>query len=384
MADAPEESVYRAELVAALGIPFTDGNDVEVLTKGKQIFPAMLAAISGATQRINFLTFVYWTGDIAEAFAAALSSKARDGVPVRVLLDAYGSNRMPGDLAQRMLDAGVDLRRFRPLRGRRIWRNDKRSHRKILVVDDTVAFTGGVGIAAQWEGDAEGPESWRETHLKVHGPALAGLNAAFLDNWNETAGHTWDPVFPRPCSGRVAAQVISSSTTIAETTAATLISSLVAAARREVLLASPYVVLTSELTGLLLDAMRRGVTVKIMFPTTHHDSRLSLIAGFPALRRLRSAGATLLGYEKTMLHCKVFIVDRLVSCVGSPNLNRRSFGKDEECALTLVDAGIAARLVEDFEHDVQACRELTEADLRPRTPADRARHLLGRVLIEQL
>src|SRR5690606_17200742 len=200
---------YRRALEATLGIPFAEGNSIRVLRNGKEIFPALLEAIEQAEHTIDFLTYVYWTGDIAERFADALIRKARQGVDVDVILDAFGAKQMNRQLVQKMEQAGVTVCWFRPMTWR-LWRFDNRTHRKILVCDGAVGFTGGVGIAEEWEGDALNPSQWRDTHIRVEGPAVHGIHAAFLGNWSEM-GRTVklrDEAFPK-LQGRGDAAVMS-------------------------------------------------------------------------------------------------------------------------------------------------------------------------------
>jgi cardiolipin synthase len=178
----------RRRLENLLGVPATEGNDVVVLRNGDRIFPAMLGAIASATSTVELLTYAYWTGWPAEACADALADRARAGVRVRVLIDAVGGARMDRALTDRMSTAGVDVRFLRPPWRRSPCAHNHRTHRKVLVVDGEVAFTGGVGIAQEWQGDARGPSEWRDTQILVRGPAVAGLLAAFVQNWSETAG----------------------------------------------------------------------------------------------------------------------------------------------------------------------------------------------------
>ena len=191
-----DRNQYKNVLENALGIPFTQKNSVETLVNGDEIFPAMLDAIEKAERQIDFLTFVYWSGEIAVKFAKALSKKADEGVKVRVILDSYGANFMPDELSKLMENHGVELKWFRPLVRWKIWKTDNRTHRKVLICDKRVAFTGGVGIAEEWEGDARDPSEWRETHFKIKGEAVSGLQAAFMENWIETMGFLpIDPVW---------------------------------------------------------------------------------------------------------------------------------------------------------------------------------------------
>jgi cardiolipin synthase len=177
---------YRGFLEQTLGIPFTSGNDIRVLKNGDMIFPAMLDAIRQSKERVEFLTFVYWTGNIAHEFAKALAKKAEEGVEVFVILDSFGTAKMPNELFELMKKKGVQIETFRPLPQWKIWKIDNRTHRKVLICDGEIAFTGGVGIASEWEGDARDTNEWRDTHFQIKGQAVFGLQAAFMENWIET------------------------------------------------------------------------------------------------------------------------------------------------------------------------------------------------------
>ena len=196
---APEELISRARrtLEGVVGIPATEGNRVTVLHNGCEIFPAMLDAIRGAEQTIDFLTFVYWKDEIGTEMADALCHRAKAGVRVRVLLDAWGSRPIENHLIDDMIEAGVQLRWLRPLSRVRLGEVNHRTHRKVLVVDESVAFTGGVGISDLWHGDARNEHEWRDTHFGVEGPAVDGLRAAFLDNWVESDPTIFNVEFDR-------------------------------------------------------------------------------------------------------------------------------------------------------------------------------------------
>eukprot|EP00579_Thalassiosira_antarctica_P024091 CAMPEP_0201983240 /NCGR_PEP_ID=MMETSP0904-20121228/79643_1 /ASSEMBLY_ACC=CAM_ASM_000553 /TAXON_ID=420261 /ORGANISM="Thalassiosira antarctica, Strain CCMP982" /LENGTH=206 /DNA_ID=CAMNT_0048536305 /DNA_START=19 /DNA_END=635 /DNA_ORIENTATION=- len=176
---------YQKALEQTIGVPFTEGNSVNILKNGNEIFPAMLKAISEAQETISFLTFVYWQGDIADEFAEFFSKKAKEGVQVKVLLDSYGAFPMRKELVDFMKESGVEVVWFRPLSRWKIWKMDNRTHRKVLICDGKIAFTGGVGIAEEWNGNAGNKNEWRDTHFKVEGPAVEGIKAAFIENWIE-------------------------------------------------------------------------------------------------------------------------------------------------------------------------------------------------------
>ncbi|HRX90750.1 MAG TPA: phospholipase D-like domain-containing protein, partial [Steroidobacteraceae bacterium] len=351
-----------------------------------QIFPAMLQAIAAATERVDFCTYVYWEGNIARAFAAQLAKRARAGVKVRVLLDAFGAKRMAAELVDTMRAAGVEVRWFRPLSTWRVWRSDKRTHRKLLICDDDVGFTGGVGIATEWEGDARNPDEWRDTQVEIRGPAVRGLMAAFFDNWNEAGEWQFEERLaqPRQHTANDHIQIVRASTTVGWTNIATLTRALVALSRRSIRITTAYFCPDDAIVRLLLDAHDRGVDVQLLLSGQHTDSRLSQLAGHPTVQRLLTAGIGVWRYQRTMLHAKLMTVDGQLACVGSANLNHRSLSKDEECTAVIASARVASELDQRFAADKQAAERLTPDRWRQRSLWLRLQERAARLLIEQL
>ena len=370
----------------ATGGYFISGNDIDVLRNGEEIFPAMLEAITEARQTIDLATYVYWTGAIADRFAKTLAARAREGVKVRVLLDAFGAKPMALKLREEMAEAGVEVRWFRPLSTWRFWRTDKRMHRKILICDGSLGFTGGVGIADEWEGDARNPDEWRDTHIALRGPLTSALAAAFLDNWYE-AGE-WSRATPagdaRESRGDISAMVLRSSTSIAWNDIATALRCMIANADSHICITTAYFNPDATLVELLLHAHRRGVKVQLLLPGEHTDSRLSQLAGQPALEPLLQEGVNVWLYQKTMLHAKIMTVDGHLSCVGSANFNHRSLMKDEECCLIIDDVSIAAELDRDFQHDCDGALKVDPASWTTRGAGLRLQEYLARLIQEQL
>jgi cardiolipin synthase len=376
----------RPLLEQTIGVPFTEGNDVRILQNGVEIFPTMLEAIDAAERRIDFATFVYWSGEIARRFADALAEKAHAGVRVRVLLDAIGAKPMRKELLETMSCAGVEIRWFRPIATWRLWRTDKRGHRKILVCDDAVAFTGGVGIADEWEGDARNPDEWRDTHVAISGPAINGLRAAFLDNWREAGAWEFEDTVARPASqdGGVAVQVVRGSATVGWTDMATMLRSLVSMSQERLRITTAYFNPDSVLVTLLLEAIERHVDVRLLVPGRHCDSRLSQLAGHASMCRLLEAGARFWMYHRTMLHAKVVTVDSCVSMIGSPNFNHRSMGKDEECCVIVLSEDVVGRLDTRFDSDCAVAEEQAAGDWKSRGAWLRLKERGARILQEQL
>ena len=370
-----------------LGTPFTDGNRVEPLRNGVRIFPAMLEAISQARTSIDLLTFIYWKGAIARRFAEALAAKACEGVRVRVLLDALGSMPMPRDLLRLMEDGGVQVRRFRPLTRWKIWRHGHRTHRKALVCDDRVGFTGGVGIAEEWEGDARDPSEWRDTHFRVLGPAVRGLKAAFLEHWLESGARTDAAelkVGELEPAGPVRAQVVRSRGQGDWSDVLTATQILVTSPRRRLRLATAYFVPERRTVDALCEVARDGVEVDLLIPGPHNDHRMCRLAGQETFGPMLECGIRIWEYLPTMMHVKLATVDGVLAFVGSPNLNQRSMRRDDELALTLLDPALASELERQFDADLERARPIDLAAHKRRGPLARTKETLAQLLRPQL
>lgn len=349
---------YKSLLEQTLGIPFTLGNNIQVLKNGDKIFPAMLKAIDEAKERIEFLTFVYWTGNIAEEFAKALANKAEEGVEVFVILDSFGTSKMPKKLFELMKTKGVQIETFRPLTNWKFWKMDNRTHRKVLICDGEIAFTGGVGIASEWEGDARNEEEWRDTHFLIKGEAVFGLQAAFLENWIESGR----PLkFDQTLKGNsdpdqnVAVQVIRTSASVRWSDIVMLYQVLIKMAQKNIRITTAYFNPNSVIIDLLKDAAGRGVKIEIMMPGRSTDSEISRIAGDDSFDLLLDAGVDLFYYQKTMLHAKVITIDGILSCIGSANFNHRSMLKDDEVNVVILDEKVAGELNDHFQEDLNHC-----------------------------
>lgn len=351
----------RQALESVVGVPFTDGNRIDVYRNGVEIFPAMLDAIRHAEKTVEFLTFIYWTGDVAKEFAEALAERARAQVRVRVLLDSFGARPMSHDLVEMMEKAGVEVRWFRPLAQWRVWTNDNRTHRKVLVVDGRIGFTGGVGIAKEWEGDARDPSEWRDTHFRVEGPAVHGVRGAFWGNWMEVeptlAAAVQDVPHLTPV-GDVAAQVVRSTASIGWSDVALLLDALSALARHRLRIATAYFAPDPDSAARLREVAGRGVDVEIMIPGPHIDKRLSELSTSDEYGPLIEAGVRIWRYQPTMMHTKLILVDDLLACVGSANFNQRSMRQDDEVVLVALDRGLNALLHRHFDEDLENCTPL--------------------------
>lgn len=365
---------FRRALEAYGGVCFTEGNSVKRLHNGVEIFPALLDAIAEAEHRIDFVTFVYWTGDIAQKTAHALAERARAGVSVHILLDAVGARLMDQELVAMLEDAGAEVAWFRPVTRWKVWEMDHRTHRKILAVDDRVAFTGGVGIAEEWEGDAEDPDSWRDSHFEVRGPAVDGLRSAFIADWRNAKRpmfDDWVPPRPRP-QGETVLGVVDSSAQIELNPAGRMFEIVMQLAQERLWISTPYFNPSDLVSRLLAEAAERGVDTRVMIPGPHIDKRVSLVVAEGHAEELVDRGVNVYRYQPTMLHLKQMVVDRTMSIFGSVNVNERSMYKDEEVAVVAIDEHLNDVLAGDFEADIECCTLAENLDDLSRSVGEKA------------
>jgi cardiolipin synthase len=339
---------------------------------GDQFFPAMLDAIRAAQRTVAFETFIYWDGEIGRQFSDALVERARAGVKVHVMLDWLGTKKIDPEAVRSMTDAGVEVERYHPLRWYNLRRANNRTHRKLLIVDGTIGFTGGAGIADLWTGNAQDPDHWRDSHFKMEGPVVAQCQAAFMDNWLKTRSRVLhaEEYFPelKP-QGACRAQVFMSSPSEGSESARLMYLLSIASAGRTVRIASAYFVPDGLSVQTLVDACRRGVTVEIIVPGEHIDTALTRRASRSRWGPLLEAGVAIYEYGPTMYHCKVMIVDDLWTSVGSTNFDNRSFRLNDEANLNVYDADFARQQIGAFERDKGRSRRvsLQEWQQRPWT-----------------
>jgi cardiolipin synthase len=374
----------RRTLEGIIGVPMTEGNDVTILRNGDEIFPAMLDAIAGARHTIDFLTFVYWTGDIGTRFADALSERARAGVRVRVLLDGWGCHPIDRPLVEEMEDAGVQVRWFRPLKHFEPSKMNHRTHRKVMIVDESVGFTGGVGIADEWQGDARDESEWRDSHFRVLGPAVDGLRAAFLDNWAETDDVLFDAAVDRfPAQqqhGSSVIQCVRGASEAGMSDVSTLFNSLLQLAEERVRIATAYFVPDEAMTQRLCDAAGRGVRVEILLPGPNADKRFVQLAGEAAFGELLACGIHIWYFQPSMLHAKVMTVDGVLAMVGSANVNARSTELDEEINLVVLDLDVVSTLDDHFDDDLERSDRVVAGEWEDRSLSQRVKEKLTQPL----
>jgi cardiolipin synthase A/B len=338
------------------GAPISTGDDVDLLINGDQIFPAFLETIAGAEHTLNVVTYVYWRGDIAREVAGALAARAKEGVEVNVVLDAVGTAKMQRDVLKTMSDGGVRCARFRPPKPYAWRRLNNRTHRKVLIADGKVGMTGGLGIAEEWTGNAEDPEHWRDTHVRVRGPIVRGLQGAFAENWLEATGevligpHHLPDLDPLDTGGPM--QVVRSSATVGDTEMEALYFLAIASAKRSIELTAAYFAPRPAFVAALCDAARRDVDVRVLVPGPHIDKGFVRVAGRAVYEELLECGVKVFEYQPTMLHAKTLVVDHVWSSVGSVNFDNRSFQLHDEATLCVQSERFAGLLHEQFERDL--------------------------------
>ena len=362
---APLYSVADEQFPRAMGILLTPallpGNRVQALLNGDETFPAMLHAIGGARQTITFETYVFWSGATGKAFADALVERAAHGVKVHILLDWIGGQIEDAVIA-RMREAGIDIRRYNTPRWYNLHRLNNRTHRKLLVIDGSVGFTGGVGIADMWRGHAQDPQHWRDTHFRVEGPVVAQMQSAFVDNWMQATGEVLHGSAYLPALDAVgdeSAQMFTSSPGGGGESMQLMYLMSINAAAESIELSASYFVPDNVALEALVAALKRGVRVRIILPGRHMDMAIVRRASRAGWGKLLAAGAEIYEYQPTMYHVKVMTVDALWVSVGSTNFDNRSFSINDEANLNVYDAGFARRQMAVFEADLEQSRRIT-------------------------
>jgi len=367
--------VLRRRLEVVIGTPFTEGNSITVLRNGDRIFPVMLDAIRSAESTVDLMTFVYWQGDIAVEFARVMSDRARAGVRVRLLIDALGGRLIDNALVEEMDEAGVQVEWFRKPFLKSPFKSNHRLHRKVCVVDGRVAFTGGVGIAEEWCGDARHEGEWRDTHLRVEGPAVDGLQSAFIQDWAETGRPLYgdDDTFPvQPQTGTSTVQIVRGSASLGWDDMQSAFHVMLCSAQERLRIATAYFAPDAEFLDTLCAAPARGVEVDLLVPGPHADKRVSQLTSEGSYERLVHCGVRVWTFQPSMMHAKVMTVDGQAAVVGSSNFNRRSLDHDEEVVLIALDRDLAARLDADLDDDFSRSVEIDLTRWRNRSAPQRA------------
>jgi cardiolipin synthase A/B len=372
---------------ALTGSSMQPGNQIRLLRNGVEIFPAMLEAIRDAKKTINLEFYIYWDGEIGRKFAEVLAEKSRSGVAVKVVLDAVGSAQMSEDLISFMQRNGIDVEWYHPIRWYTLSRANHRTHRKLLIVDGRIGFSGGVGIADNWLGDADNPEHWRDTMIRVEGPAVTQMQFAFMDNWVKSRGEllTGLDYFPQvaPCGDHLA-QVIKSSPSEGISTVKLLYIISIVSATKSIMIANAYFLPDVDTLRALEGAVRRGVDVKVIVPGEHTDVPIVRDASRWYYERMLRRGIRIFEYKPTMMHAKTMVVDGLWTTIGSSNFDNRSFRLNDEVNVNVYSEEIAEGMEKMFADDMRQSKEITLRRWFKRPAFDRVREYIADFFKPQL
>jgi len=381
------DAQFRRSLGVLLGPPLVEGNKVEVLLNGDQIFPAMLKAIREAKQTITFETYIYWSETIGKEFADALAERARAGVKVHLMLDYIGSLKMDDASMDALRKAGVQLHRYHKPVWWKLARLNNRTHRKLLIVDGRIGFTGGVGIADKWRGHGQDEDHWRDTHFRVEGPVVGQMQAVFNDNWTKATGKVLDgeAYFPALSpKGDSPAQMFSSSITGGGESMHLMYLMAITAARHTIHLSNSYFVPDELAVKALVAAAKRGVEVRIITPGKIIDSDVVRAASHERWGELLKAGIKMAEYQPTMYHVKALVVDSLLVSVGSTNFDNRSFSLNDEANLNVLDPVFARQQEAVFEQDWLRAKPVSLQQWEDRPLRDKAAGKLADLIGAQL
>jgi cardiolipin synthase A/B len=374
---AAQDSRFAAYVTTLLGVETTSGNEYTLLTNGEQFFPSMLDAVNQAKRRIAFETYIYEKGRVATEFTGALAAAAQRGVQVDLVVDAFGSDRMSEDDIERLRKAGARIGRFGKARWYALDNLTYRTHRKILVIDGRIAFTGGAGIGDHWLGNAQDPDHWRDSMVRVTGPVARLMEGAFNENFVDTAGPVAPTVEPMEAPPRAepqdAAFVLRSSSNNRSNDLKHLYLLAIAAARRTLDICSPYFIVDESSEWALRQAAGRGVKIRILVEGDHTDALPVKYASREYYQKLMDLGIEIYEYQPTMMHTKAMVVDGVFSMLGSANFDNRSLEMNDEMNIGITDPQFAARVVEGFNRDLRVSKRLDPATWPHRAALEKAR-----------
>ncbi len=371
-----EEEAFLQTMQALTGSPLQEENSVEILKNGVRTFPSMIAAIRAAKRTITMETYIYWDGEIARVFAEALAERCRAGVEVKLILDAVGSARMSASLIDFLRKNGVEILWYHPLRWYTLSRINHRTHRKLLIIDGRVGFAGGYGIADEWLGDADAHDHWRETNVRIEGPAVTQMQYAFMDNWIKAGGliPTGLDWFPKvEASGSMRVQVIKSSPSEGVSAVKLFYGLALTSAKQKVSISNAYFIPDSDAVRALEGAARRGVEVRVIVPGRWSDVPIVRQASRMHYDRLLRRGVRVFEYQPTMMHAKTMVIDGLWTTIGSSNFDARSFRLNDEVNVGIYDATVAAEMEAMFEEDLARSVEIRLGPWRRRSWLARAK-----------
>jgi cardiolipin synthase A/B len=374
-------------VVGGTGVPFRSRNSLVLLNNGDEFYPAMLEDIGKAQSSITIEAYIYWSGQIGLTFARALAVKAKEGVKVKILLDAIGSASIGEEILQTLKDGRCELAWYNPIHWYSLGRFNHRTHRKSLIVDGRVGFTGGAGIADHWLGNAEDPKHWRDIQIRVEGPAVVPLQTGFAQNWLQTTHEliSGPLYFPAPVpAGPLNVQTIMSSPEAGASSVRILYYLSIICARRSIFIANPYFIPDQSAIDILIEAKRRGVDVRIMVSGINNDNWLARHNSVRLFRRVLEAGIEIHEYNRTMLHHKTMVVDNVWATVGTTNFDNRSFAHNEETNVCVYDREVARALRQVFMADLEVCARVELPAWRRRGLWAKTQEVIASVLQEQI
>jgi cardiolipin synthase len=382
-----EDPQVRRALSFLLGPPIIDGNKVEAFYNGAEIFPAMLKAISSAEKTITFEAYIYWSDNIGKQFIEALCERARHQVKVHVLVDWMGSRQLKPEYMDQLKEAGVELEMYKAPNIWNLTQMNNRTHRRILVIDGKIGFTGGVGICEDWDGNGDQPERWRDTQYRIEGPAVAYLQNAFMDNWLKLHPDVLyqENYFPElKAVGNSWAQVFKSSTNAGSESIALMFQMAIASARKSIYLSTAYFLPNEKYRAELIKARERGVQIYIIVPGPNIDTKIVQHASRKEWGELLKAGIEIYEFQPARYHNKALIIDETFVSVGSTNFDNRSFSLNDEANLNIWDSEFAKTLIQAFERDRAKSRQVTLEEWNNRPQSEKVIEVLANLLGTQL
>jgi cardiolipin synthase A/B len=386
------EAEFFRTIEAHTDAPIVSGNRIEVLLNGDETFPVMLRDIRNAKSTITFAQYLYEDGSIAHDLAEAFAERCRAGVKASILLDDHGSGNAPPEIITIMKNGGCQVEFFRRIEAEGIlfpWkllRYNYRSHRRVLVIDGHIGFTGGYGISEAWTGDGRTPEYWRDTNVRIEGPLVKFLQAAFAESWLETTGIAigGDEYFPRIDSvGNITGQIVKSSPTGGSFQNYMLFLLSINSAKQSILITNPYFMPDDVMTEALVKAAARGVRVSILLPG-EIDSQLTYSTSRSHYGPLLLGGVHIYEYKASLLHAKTIVVDGVWSTIGSTNFDNRSFALNQEINLTVYNSAIAHRLEQIFQGDLKYSQRVSYEQWQSRSLYERVIEMFAFPIREQL
>jgi cardiolipin synthase A/B len=384
-----DSSHFATALATIVGAPVESGGTITMLNNGDEFVPALLDSIAKAERTINFAVYIWAEGEFSDQLLRALEARQRDGVTVRVLLDGLGSIKVPDEDFEALIAAGGKVQKFRMPKFGKLTRFHRRNHRRSIVIDGQVGFTGGMAVSDIWLGHAQDKEHWRDIMFKVTGPMARSLQSAFVDLWAASSGELLiDPkTYPVPApamTGGIERFVhLASSPADDDQSMAYFFLLPLMAATESIYMAAPYYIPDAHLQQALVNKAKAGIDVRLMLPGPHTDNWITRASAQHRYQELLEAGVKIYEYQPTFMHAKYAVVDGKWAILGSPNLNSRSRQLDEENALGIYDVPFAQALNATFFKDLERSTQLNLEEWRRRNPLRKFFETVSRVLDQQ-